>query len=669
MFLEPVEVFARSDATASRLKPSKVTNTRVSNSRSSRSRVQRSRASNTRVKKRTSSRARKENRARRQNTRVSLEARWKRLPVKQKIKLYHSMVRTMAVLELSRRQRSTKTSSLYPFWQLFIAQAYAQNSPVACFLGGYTVRGCRRGDWNAARNISGRRCDLNGNGTNNGITCNPEIFPTAPCVYDLREARETVSRNYSTTQACAYADAQLIAQKLRDGSISPEQKRTVVEEQLNNEDLWQLGDPSTWIDKRNKLIETILGGNNAMTRYNEALLSEATGILDKLQEVDVACRHVSSSFEEKHCDVFRHDLRALETEKNRATEATDSCFKFHELPGEHFCQVKTGDDKYLVVRLERGGEENNRLNAVVYQSDSSPAGDYCLDSSFTAHDKHVINDAQLANFSNVGYPFSGARRLACNRNNQSHSASFTYQGHEIEIKKELGASNRCLFDEDDDDDDIDNIDDIDRDLGNDRTELFFPGIVDDGDEEEEGGDNSIYGSALEAYNKEKNKGQNTDKCIEASHVAFHEAGLLFNTTCLNQGRRRNNLFIDKSTGSSISRVRSIIWLKRSDYKEYDRLSIAGGGSKPIPSTTPPRNSCNSDSSICRKYLTLTDYLCGIGNAPSADGTGCETPVATEASSEDWTTGLANELQHCSSAAPASARDGGSGGRATPGQGG
>ena len=26
---------------------------------------------------------------------------------------------------------------------------------------------------------------------------------------------------------------------------------------------------------------------------------------------------------------------------------------------------------------------------------------------------------------------------------------------------------------------------IDRDLGNDRTELFFPGIVDDGDEEEE----------------------------------------------------------------------------------------------------------------------------------------------------------------------------------------
>ena len=144
VFLEPVEVFARSDT--SRVKPSKVTNTRVSNSRSSRSRVQRSRASNARVKKRTSSRARKENRARRQNTRVSLEARWKRLPVKQKIKLYHSMVRTMAVLELSRRQRSTKTSSLYPFWQLFIAQAYAQ-APFSekCFFGGHVLSGCRWG--------------------------------------------------------------------------------------------------------------------------------------------------------------------------------------------------------------------------------------------------------------------------------------------------------------------------------------------------------------------------------------------------------------------------------------------------------------------------------------------------------------------------------------------
>ena len=254
VFLEPVEVFARSDA--SRVKSSKVTNTRVSNARSSRSRVQRSRASNARVKKRTSSRARKENRARRQNTRLSLEARWKRLPVKQKIKLYHSMVRTMAVLELSRRQRSTKTSSLYPFWQLFIAQAYAQaRERGTCFLGGHIVPNC---NWRQAKQDHG--CDL---GDNKGIRCDGNIFPTAPCVTDFSHVSRNIRSTYSTTQACAYADAQLIARQLStsgslnfDG-ITEAQKREVVEDQLNNDNLnlWNSPNPDTWIEKRDELIK------------------------------------------------------------------------------------------------------------------------------------------------------------------------------------------------------------------------------------------------------------------------------------------------------------------------------------------------------------------------------------------------------------------------------
>ena len=229
-------------------------------------------------------------------------------------------------------------------------------------------------------------------------------------------------------------------------------------------------------------------------------------------------------FEQKHCDVFINDFKAVK----RSAKEQRNCFKFHELPGEHFCQVRTTtgvrDDathKYRVVRLEKSGDdEQSRLKAVVYQSESGPAGDYCLDSSFTAHDKHVDN-TQLTNFSNLTYPSQKEPGLACNRG-QSHSASFTYQGHEIEIKKEHGPSNRCLFDDD--------IDDIDRDLGNDQTDLFFPGIANDEN-------NNIYKTALEEYNNTKDQGENKDKCIEPYHVALHEAGLLFYKACPNPSSR------------------------------------------------------------------------------------------------------------------------------------
>ncbi len=659
MFLEPVEVFARSDT--SRVKPSKVTNTRVSNSRSSRSRVQRSRASNARVKKRTSSRARKENRVRRQNTRLSLEARWKRLPVKQKIKLYHSMVRTMAVLELSRRQRSTKTSSLYPFWQLFIAQAYAQ-APFSekCFFGGHVLSGCR---WGAARRDSSKRCTLTGEygAILNGIKCNSEIFPTAPCVQDFRDVGGTRRKTYSTTQACAYADAQLIADQLKNSgsldldAITPEQKNAVFWDQIIPGDLWASGNPEDWIEQRDQLIKDTLGGNDAMTRYNVALLNATDGnIVERLEDVEAACRlnHVQNPFEQKHCDVFINDFNVLKEAKEQR-----NCFKFHKLPGEHFCQVRTTtgvrDDathKYRVVRLEKSGDdEQSRLKAVVYQSESGPAGDYCLDSSFTAHDKHVDN-TQLTNFSNLTYPSQKEPGLACNRG-QSHSASFTYQGHEIEIKKEHGPSNRCLFDDD--------IDDIDRDLGNDQTDLFFPGIANDEN-------NNIYKTALEEYNNTKDQGENKDKCIEPYHVALHEAGLLFYKACPNPSSRDNLVARDPNKQSSEYDVFKPLssWLAFLSYKDFETFSIFPSTNK---ETAKPINfiipNC-SDDSACRKNLTFMDYWCGIGNAPSADGTECtspDSPAGEGEGSNTWTTGLANELRHCSEATqapPARRRAGG-----------
>ena len=740
MFLEPVEVFARSDT--SRVKPSKVTNTRVSNSRSSRSRVQRSRASNARVRKRTSSRARKEtirkeNRVRRQNTRLSLEARWKRLPVKQKIKLYHSMVRTMAVLELSRRQRSTKTSSLYPFWQLFIAQAYAQTQRGTCFLGGHIVPNC---NWRATRlDTENKRCSLNN--TNDGIRCNRAVFPTAPCVRDFNDpAVRSIRSTYSTTQACAYADAQLIARHLSSssngslnfGAITEAQKNAVVEDQLSNSNrnLWLLADPGDWIEKRDQLIKDTLDDGDegdAMTKYNEALLSEATGIVDKLESVNEACNDdVHKSFEKKHCDVFQRDLEALrgaseaqtqtqtltappparepealieadgnadgdtgETEDGggRGDDGADEageveeeagerredgaerntnggCVKFHQLPGEHFCQVKTRDNKYLVVRLERGNEENNRLNAVIYQS-NSPEGDYCLnpdsdsDYDFTANNRRYRlsrNNSYSTNFSNLNNSLS-EQSITCDSQSRSHSARFTYQNRPIEISKELGASNRCLFSLESNPLSLP----LPPTLHSDNTGLFFPGIAGDGD-----ANNRVYRTALEEYNKIKNQGDNNNECIESSYVALREADILFNKTCQRGVGQENK--VDKESGGGRSTFFSTAsgWLKEDRYKEYDRFFIVSSESREIFKPISPRISSCSDGSACRKNLTFTDYWCGIGNAPSADGTGCETPVATEASSEDWTTGLANELNHCSTATPASARGRGSSGRSTEG---
>ncbi len=660
VFLEPVDVFARSDT--SRVKPSKVTNTRVSNSRSSRSRVQRSRASNARVKKRTSSRARKENRARRQNTKLSLEARWKRLPVKQKIKLYHSMVRTMAVLELSRRQRSTKTSSLYLFWQLFIAQAYAQ-ARGTCFFGGHVLSSCK---WQeATRDDNRKRCNLNGVG--DGIQCNREIFPTAPCVY--RVGIYDAGRNYSTTQACAYADAQLIAEQLRDSNssldnITLHQKRRVVKNQIRETTLWNSDVSEEWIKKRDKLIEEALdGADDAVTRYNVALLDATDGnILEKLQDVNATCSDVSNSIEKKHCDVFRHDLEALNNVPVAdvgadVSEVANDCVKFHQLPGKHFCQVKTGDDQYLVVRLEE--VEGNQyhggkvLKAVVYQSDRSD-GDYCLSSNFdTEKVTYKGPTVTLDNFNNFVYL---AGSVACFYKGDSHKAVFTHQGQTIEIKKEHGVSNRCLFD---------GLNEDLRHLENDRTELFFPGIADDGRS------NGIYQTALRDYNRIKNQGDNKDKCIETHRVALHEAGLLFNKAC------GSNISLDvmprRQTSTDVVPLSS--WLSQSKYYSniyFNKLSIRQGNENISSKLMPIFNleKCDErNDPLCLKRLTITDYLCGNGNAPSSNGIGCDSrpnSTTTGEAESDWTTGL---VEHCSTATSASARGRGSGGSPRPATGG
>ena len=670
IFLEPVDVFAQSDATASRVKPSKVTNTRVSNSRSSRSRVQRSRASNARAGKRTSSRARKENRMKKQTKRVSFATYWKQLPVKQKIKLYHSMVKTMAILELSHHQRpkrSTKTSSLYPFWQLFIAQAYAQESPDnVCFFGGHVLRQC---DFDRARNDESKKCSL---GDQAGVRCNRSIFPTAPCVYDWNEARSRGTRNYNTTQACSYADAQLIAQQLesdapsRFTAITPDQKKAVVDGQMSNADLWDSDDPEEWIEKRNALIEEALGGaDDAITRYNAALLNGADDdvIGQFFQAVRAACTTNASQkpAEQKYCTVFLNDVEELsnatqlgvgdygggyEGEFEGESRERRRCFKFQELPGEHFCQVKTGDNKYLVVRLLLQYPPylyaDAKLGAEVYQS-NSPEGSYCFSSNFSADDEYG-----LTNFSNPN-DLAGEQGIACNIRGKSHTATFSHQSQQIAIQKELGPSNRCLFKNPRrGDNQRAEARGVIPNLGDNETTTFFPGIA---------SDDSFYDEAL-ARNQQgmtSNGTMNDRKCMETSYVALYEASHLFESACKRAiPYRATRLYVHQ--GAKEIDYNTAFVLNQADYKSFDRLSIDSNRgteltSKPIDPIM--RNWCGPgrhiagygvpENCIQNKYRTSTDYWYGDGNGPNANN--------MEPSNGNWRTGLISELRHCGGATP------------------
>ena len=155
----------------------------------------------------------------------NLIRRYKRLSAKQKFRLITSMVRTMAALELAnakrqgRRGMTSYNDSLFnPFLSLFITQAYAQSSSnQVCFLGGHLVKQHLldgKCNWTAARNL--HKCS---DGSSR-IQCNPALFPSKPCVPNLSstERNSLRIRAYSTTQACAYADAYKVKQYYREDS-------------------------------------------------------------------------------------------------------------------------------------------------------------------------------------------------------------------------------------------------------------------------------------------------------------------------------------------------------------------------------------------------------------------------------------------------------------------
>ena len=560
-------------------------------------------------------------------SKLSLAAWYKQRPTRQKIKLYHSMVKTMAALELSRHKRLTKTSALYFFWQLFITEAYAQTqNEEVCFYGGHFLNGC---NWRQA--TRDHSCEIDGT---QGVSCNPAIFSTSPCVYTSLYARRQGISNYTTTQACAYADAQFVAQQLKDGrtfeditqTVNPEQKKAIVANQLVDQELWNSPDPDEWSKKRDDLVKEILRDDDAMTRYNEFLL-EKNLIFENLQDVEKICKfQVQNQLEKKHCTPFLKDLDAL-WELYLSPKGESSCFKFHKLPGEHFCQVsrsRSGNREYLVVRLEGGLDENKKVNpnvslkAVVYKS-TSRLGDYCPHPDFISHNRFANG---LTNFSGR-QNLHGEQRITCNADNSSYAASFQYPAIKggnayIQIEKEHGPSNLCR---------LKNCNDRSCSLvyGSSNYSDFLPVDISE----------KLQNAIKEL--KEKHKGEGDRKeCIEASHVALYEAGLLFEAACQERsgGSGNDEFSLKIRSEDSVSRNSLWEWLNQSSQLTHTNQSdialykgVQYVQNLRLPSIIPAIR-CRDFSSLSecpeangtipegRRYRTITDYWFGDGYGPS-----------------------------------------------------
>ena len=159
------------------------------------------------------------------STRSLFMARYKRLSTQQKLRLYNVMISTMAALERSYYGRSRSSSAFPSFWDIWLTRAYAQSSS-SCFYGGHIINDC---NWSQARRRY-NTCQVNGV---TGVRCNSNILLSEGiCVYTMEYARRQGLRNYSTTQACVYADTQITVQHL-EGRNPGFTNNQIVRQQLN----------------------------------------------------------------------------------------------------------------------------------------------------------------------------------------------------------------------------------------------------------------------------------------------------------------------------------------------------------------------------------------------------------------------------------------------------
>ena len=329
------------------------------------------------------------------------EANWNRLPVKDKIRLHQALITTMVALEMDRR--SSKSSHLL---RLLIRTAYAQASG-GCFFAGHFEERCNR---NRIYGQDKNKCTI---GNREGVRCDGDLFPTAPCVYKLGYGQNNRRiRGYATTQACAYSDAIRMKKYLTNNedldfdSIrrwrEANQSDEIEANSVMDQSLWTPVDPNAWMEKTEGLLKEG-GSDEFLEKYYQTLRGKP--FLRALEQIADICEQGNlKRFEYKHCAFFQKELERLNI-KPDDIEAPTECFSFAKLPGEHFCQVQAGKD-YMVVRLHGNASPNtpHPLTAVVYKSDK-PDGEYCKDDRFD-NPKSPPSDSTVKP-SNIEWPERG----------------------------------------------------------------------------------------------------------------------------------------------------------------------------------------------------------------------------------------------------------------------
>ena len=276
----------------------------------------------------------------------ALMARYKKLSVKQKTRLHHVILQTMSALELS-RFRSNSLSSFY-LWQYILPQANAQRSDQICFYGGHKIEGC---NWNQARRD--HSCQINGR---TGVSCNSDLFAPGICVHTTGSARRQGLRNYSTTQACVYANTHIKAQQIKDSDYSPSPERinAIVTKQLTG-NIWGSPDPEVWMQKRNGIITGVLG-EDGLGQYLESPNAQTT--LSLLQQINGACENVRDASERRHCEFFQKESQELlanqPTSRSTETESVQASTD-HIVKAPETCeQLKHCDGSTLDKTIREG---------------------------------------------------------------------------------------------------------------------------------------------------------------------------------------------------------------------------------------------------------------------------------------------------------------------------
>lgn len=573
--------------------------------------------------------------------RRSLIRNYRKLSAKQKLRLLTSMVRTMAALELASAKRHglAHYRDPHPFWSLLIIPAYADPNGETCFLGGHLVP-LRNGrcNWSAARNNN--KCGLNDN-PEAGIQCNSVLFPSSPCVPDLnrQQRRDRGIPFYSTTQACAYADAHNIKRHIENGGRDLTNIQAddyfATTQLLNNTNFWSSQDPNDWVVQR----DGILGDHTG--QYASLLARHNDGeVINQLQEIRDRCSN-ASGFEAKHCQAFNEDLNLLASAAplddpvdNISVEQPDEqCFDFHELPGEHFCQVRvaTSDTEkdHLIVRLT--GTINNdgflvsppQREAVVYRlkevdlDSGEKKKQYCRDSKFEG-------ESFGANIPLT----SNSKRIVCGKPNYSSAAKFSYSGTKFYIQKNNG-NNMCKFSM------IGNVPDnhyAQHLAAYENLSHFLPGVrvrcvginIDDGTINRGDFTHTNCGQ----LKRELSGSTNANKCIDPDVVALDNAAsfLKHDIHC----RRQNITIRIKKDGGEYQLLED--WLK--DHQSFDdgtyRIQVQR---KRIDSSTYLNGYYTFNSPLGsttgivtqfpqgRKHRTLSDWLYGDGKSINDEGGG------------------------------------------------